>query len=853
MFDSLRRIVPQYVRRSYALKFAISLLVLGLVVMGIGIVATEAVRGGVEENTLTQHEAAAQAEADAFENIHRKNKEYVNMAIETKLIREYEAGDEQQAATIDQYFSDWKPNLPTYMQNLHFVRTDDRTVIASTAVDGSRAGNVTLDEFNVPESADLRKVGDRGGYGTAPYQNPRGLPTMAYVRQTRGPEPFAVVYTVDMRAFSAAFRGGSIGSDGASELVDERTSVVVNTDDEIVATANRTWFKTGGWGQRYEDTHGVLADARDSTDVVGSTTKEGYPRALAGEPYKFSPDGYVVGWRKLELENSGVQYDERNESGWMLLVHTSKEDAYGFVSDVRRYGLIATGLGALFVLGIGAVIGRNTASSIDRLTEKAEEMEKGNLDVEFETNRIDSIGRLYDGFASMRDALKEQIEDAETARTEAERERERVERINEDLQRAAGEYCDVMGKAADGDLTVRAETETENETMRTIGEEFNAMLDEIEHTVEQLKRFAADVSAASEEVTAASREVSSASENVSDSTERISEGATRQNDSLQSVNQEMSGLSTTIEQIASSSNDVADLAAKTAKTGRRGRKAAKNALDAMDEVRADSAAAVEEIAALEEEVEQIDELIEFITDIAEQTNMLALNANIEAARSTDTDGDGFGVVAEEVKELSEDTKEAAEEIEQRLECIRNQTKRSATEVEHTSSDIAEQADAVEEAATALDEIAGFAEETNAGVQEISAATEQQAASTQEVVSTVDHAASIAEKTAAEAQQVAAAAEQQTEALGEVSTSASELAEQATQLSEALDRFDTDVDEEFGLFEPADEELAFPGDDRAVLGSGSDQASSSTFETPDVSLDDTDNQPAPDGSGRLPEE
>jgi len=147
MFDSLRRIVPQYVRRSYALKFAISLLVLGLVVMGIGIVATEAVRGGVEENTLTQHEAAAQAEADAFENIHRKNKEYVNMAIETKLIREYEAGDEQQAATIDQYFSDWKPNLPTYMQNLHFVRTDDQSNYTTfDCTIGSSSDSVTLDQ-----------------------------------------------------------------------------------------------------------------------------------------------------------------------------------------------------------------------------------------------------------------------------------------------------------------------------------------------------------------------------------------------------------------------------------------------------------------------------------------------------------------------------------------------------------------------------------------------------------------------------------------------------------------------------------------------------------------------------------
>ena len=130
--------------------------------------------------------------------------------------------------------------------------------------------------------------------------------------------------------------------------------------------------------------------------------------------------------------------------------------------------------------------------------------------------------------------------------------------------------------------------------------------------------------------------------------------------------------------------------------------------------------------------------------------MLALNANIEASRSTSGEEDGgFGVVAQEVKELSQDAKDAAEEIEDRLEAIREQTRRSADEVEQTSEDVDEASAQVADAVDALEEIAEYAGETNTGVQEISAATQQQAASTQEVVAMVDEAATISEETTAE--------------------------------------------------------------------------------------------------------
>ncbi|PSP82399.1 chemotaxis protein [Halobacteriales archaeon QS_1_68_17] len=361
------------------------------------------------------------------------------------------------------------------------------------------------------------------------------------------------------------------------------------------------------------------------------------------------------------------------------------------------------------------------------------------------------------------------------------------EESTDGFERTIERYCAVMRAAAEGDLTRRMDPEVGDEATAAFARTYNEMMDELEGTLRTVWSFSGEVEKAGGSVASGASEVEAASERVTESIQEISDRTTDQTRNLTSVSDEMEDISAAIEEVSASASEVAETAREATRRGEEGRESAELAIEEIDRVEAASEEIVENIEALDDQMSEVVRIIDFITDIAEQTNILALNANIEAARATDANG-GFAVVAEEVKDLAEETKEAAAEIESVIREARAQTERAVTDIQSTSDSISEGARTVEEALDALTETVEYVEEASEGIQEISSAVNDQANANQEVVASVAEVADLSEEVDDQADSIATAARRQTDSIASISRETSDLRASVTSLEESLTDF-----------------------------------------------------------------
>ncbi|WP_372911151.1 methyl-accepting chemotaxis protein [Salinigranum sp.] len=712
--------LPSWLRRSYMRQFVATVLVVLVVVAGFGFFVQDMVGAELRDDTRTELRTVADLEADSFAKWVETNERTVRLLSDSEAVQVVDASTA--AGALDQK----QGQLPETAHALHLVDRRSGTVVGSTGDvrEGTPLGTlgiVWMDGLLAEAGQDETLVSEAYRRG--------GTELVAFASPVSGER--ALVMTVDTTERASQFR---------TPIEGEFTQVV--------------------------DGNGVVEFAKDDTAVLREyqwgTDAVALQRGLGGELGTVEQDGYVVGYAPVE------------GTDWVVLTHAPKGTAYGIVHMVEQDVLILIGLSALGFVVVGLTIGRGTVRALDDLTDTARELEEGNLDVSVETDRTDEIGQLYEAFGTMRDAVREQLQEAND--------------LAAHLDSKAAEYDAAMGRAAAGDLTVRVDPESENEAMRKVGQGFNEMVESVESTLAQVRSFADDVAAASEEVTASADEVSEASGEVAVAVQEISDGAVEQEEGLDEAAGEMTDLSATVEEIASSSAEVAKTAEAAADRAETGAEYANDAMAEMQRIERQSERSAEEVASLDDEMERISEVVSLIEGVAQQTNLLALNASIEAAAAGEA-GDGFAVVAEEIKVLAEEVSESTAEIADLVDDVQGSTANAVDDMAEMRQRVASGADTVEEALDVLDSITDDVGAANAGVQSISDATDEQAATSEQVVAVVDEVASISQQTAAEAQSVSAAAEEQTASLSEVSESADSLAKSASELSSVLDAFE----------------------------------------------------------------
>jgi twitching motility protein PilJ len=326
---------------------------------------------------------------------------------------------------------------------------------------------------------------------------------------------------------------------------------------------------------------------------------------------------------------------------------------------------------------------------------------------------------------------------------------------NKRNQEAILRLLNEMGDLADGDLTIRAKV-TEDIT--------GAIADSMNYTIDELRTLVTGVNNASNQVSVKSQQAQAVSVQLLDAAER-------QSREIQATTEQVLTVANTLASVSDNAEESSKVALRSLAAADKGRLAVQNSISGMNDIREQIQETSKRIKRLGESSQEIGEIVELISDITEQTNVLALNAAIQAASAGEA-GRGFSVVAEEVQRLAERSAEATKQIGAIVKTIQADTQDAVAAMEKSTTGVVEGAKLSDAAGQALTEIDAVTKNLAGLIQQISSDTQTQAASANKVARNMQDILEITRQTTAGTQQTASSIKELAEVASDLKASVS---------------------------------------------------------------------------------